>query len=245
MNPDFDDEPDGVSERDVDQVDGAFGEAENASGLPQEARRALVTLLTSLFITRSRNRGAWDALLAYEPQIRERLGDMFMHLVIDLDMEVAFKTQDPDENAPRLLRRARPLSRDASFVLIYLRKEYAYADAQDGPVMVNRSQIEEFLRAYREEGDGDEAKFERRVSTAIRHLSELNLLSVDQDASYLFIVSPAVVPLVGPDELTRLEAAYQRGTETATAASGHSDENQDDNTVDTDGHDDAPGREQI
>jgi hypothetical protein len=84
--------------------------------------------------------------------------------------------------------------------------------------VVNRSQVEEFLRAYREEGDGDRAKFERRVNAAIRVLTELKLLSADQDADYLFTVSPVVVPLIGVDELTRLEAAYQRGLDTPSSA---------------------------
>jgi hypothetical protein len=66
-------------------------------------------------------------------------------------MGVAFKTQDPDENAPRVLRRKRQLSRDASLLLIYLRKEYIYSDDEDGSVVVSQSQIEEFLRTYREE----------------------------------------------------------------------------------------------
>jgi hypothetical protein len=153
--------------------------------------------------------------LAYEQEIRERLADLFLELVIDRDLEVAFKRQSLDEDAPKVLRREKPLSRDASFLLVFLRQECAYA-ATDGPVVVNRTQIEEFLRAYREEGDGDQAKFERRVGAAIRALADLRLLSADQDADYLFTVSPVVVPLIGVDELTRLEAAYRRGVGSAS-----------------------------
>lgn len=213
MNPD--DEPD---DPDIE----AFGEQEeDPSGIPGDARRALVTLLTSRFISRAQNRSAWDSLLAYEAEIRERLADLFLELVIDRDVEVAFKRQGGDEDAPKVLRRERPLSRDASFLLIFLRQEHAYA-AADGPVVVTKSQIEEFLRAYREEGDGDRAKFERRVASAIRALTDLKLLAADRDADYLFTVSPVIVPLIGVDEITRLEAAYQRGMDTAApVASDH------------------------
>lgn len=205
-----------LAEQEVD----AFGdEKDESSGMPEAARRAMVALLTSRFLTRSQNRPTWDSLLAYEQEIRERLTDLFLELVIDPDLGVAFKRQSAEEDAPKVLRREKPLSRDASFLLIFLRQEYAYA-AGDGPVVVNRSQIEEFLRAYREEGDGDRAKFERRVTSAIRALDELKLLLADPDADYLFTVSPIVVPLIGVDELIRIEAAYQRGvveagTETA------------------------------
>jgi hypothetical protein len=196
------------------------------AGLPEDARRALVTLLTSRFVSRSRNRNAWEALLAHEDEIRERLADLFLLLVVDRDMEVAFKRQSLDEDAPRVLRREKPLSRDASFLLIFLRQEHAYADADDGPVVVDRSQLEEFLRAYREEGDGDEARFERRVDAAIRTLVDLRFLAVDPDANYLFTVSPVVVPLIGADELTRLEAAYRQGLGSEEPATATDEEGQ-------------------
>ncbi|MCE7009995.1 DUF4194 domain-containing protein [Kibdelosporangium philippinense] len=199
---------------DVDEDVDAFGERDgDPSRLPLEAKRALVVLLKSRFVSRAQNRPTWDSLLAYEQEITGRLGDLFLELVIDRDLEVAFKRQNLDEDAPKVLRREKPLSRDASFLLVFLRQEWAYA--ADGPVVVNRSQVEEFLRAYREEGDGDRAKFERRVNAAIGVLGDMKLLSVDQDADYLFTVSPVVVPLIGVDEFTQLEAAYLRGMDAA------------------------------
>lgn len=187
------------------------------SHLPTAARRALATLLTHRFITRSRNRSAWDALLVYENEIRERLADMFLFLVVDRDYEVAFKRQDPAEDAPRLLRRDKPLHRDASLLLIHLRKEHTYMDATDDPVVITRAQVAEFLRPFREDGDGDEARFERRVEAAIRAADELKLLTQDPDADYLFTVSPAVVPLIGAEEMMRFEQYFIRAAEAADA----------------------------
>lgn len=200
----FDDEPDDVG----------------GSQLPIAARRALTALLTHRFITRSRNRSAWDALLAYENEIGERLADMFLLLVVDKDYEVAFKRQDPTEDAPKLLRRDKPLHRDASLLLIYLRKEHMYTDATDDPVMITRAQVAEFLRPFREEGDGDEARFERRVDAAIRAVAELKLLTPDLDADYLFTVSPAVVPLIGADEVMRMERHFVRVAAAAGVTEG-------------------------
>lgn len=190
-------------------------ETSGAPVLPTAARRAFVTLLQSRFITRSRHRPTWDALLTYEREIRERLADLFLHLVIDHDHEVAFKRQDPDEDAPKMLRRDRPLTRDASLLLIHLRKEHMYTDAADGPVVITRSQVAEFLRPFREDGDGDEARFERRVDSAIRAIVDLRLLVPDADADYLFTISPAVVPLIGADEMMRMEQHFVRAAEDA------------------------------
>ena len=198
-----------------DEPDGSGG-----SRLPAAARRALTTLLKNRFITRSSHRTAWDALLLYEDEISERLADMFLILVIDRDYEVAFKRQDPAEDAPRLLRRDKALSRDASLLLIHLRKEHTYMDATDDPVVITRTQVAEFLRPFREDEDGDEARFDGRVDAAIRAVAELKLLTPDPDADYLFTVSPAVVPLIGADEMMRFERYFSRAAEAAGAADG-------------------------
>jgi hypothetical protein len=201
------------SPEDADDSDATSG-----SRLPGSARRAMTTLLTNRFITRSRNRSAWDALLTYESEIRERLADMYLLLVIDKDYEVAFKRQDPADDAPILLRRDKPLPRDASLLLIHLRKEHTYTDATDDPVMITRTQVVEFLRPFREEGDGDEARFDRRVDAAIRAVADLKLLTPDPDAEYLFTVSPAVVPLIGADEMTRMERYFVQAASGAPTA---------------------------
>jgi hypothetical protein len=216
--PDFDDEGEGEGE-------GEPGE----SRLGVEARRALTTLLLNRFVTRSRNRSTWDALLAYESEIRERLADMFLLLVIDKDYEVAFKRQNPSEDAPRMLRRDKPLHRDASLLLIYLRKEHTYTDATDDPVVITRTQVGEFFRPFREDGDADEDKFERRDDAAIRAVTDLKLLTSDADVDYLFTVSPAVVPLISADEMIRFEQYFVRAAEAAdpTCATGNDETGED------------------
>ena len=130
---------------------------------------------------------------------------------------MAFKRQDPAEDAPRLLRRDKPLHRDASLLLIHLRKEHTYTDATDDPVVITRVQVAEFLRPFREDGDGDEARFERRVDAAIRTVNELKLLTQDPDADYLLTISPAIVPLIGADEMMRFEQYFTRAAEAARA----------------------------
>lgn len=194
---------------------------EPSEDFPDGARRALVVLLTNRFITRTRNRAVWDILRGYEVEIRDRLADLYLTLEIDHDSGVAFKRQILDEDTPRILRKDRPLSRDASFLLIFLCQECAHADTQDELVVVTRAQIDEFLSAYRQEDDGDQAKFDRRVTTAVRQLQDLRLLNQDPDADYLYTISPVVVPLVGVDELARLEAAYRLGAD--ATAEGHAD----------------------
>jgi hypothetical protein len=166
--------------------------------LPEPARRALVSLLLNRYICRARHRVAWEGILISENELRARLDEMYLDLVVDHDV-------------PRVLRRERALSRDVSFVLIFLRREYAFADSDDEPVMVTRDQISEFLRPYREDGDSDDARFSRRVDAAINTLVKpWQILEPDPAVDYLFTISPVVVPLVGVDEMSRFEAVFRQ-----------------------------------
>jgi hypothetical protein len=153
---------------------------------------------------------AWEGILTYENDLRARLDEMYLNLVVDHEAEVAFKRQQDGDDVPRVLRREKALTRDASFVLIFLRREYAFADPDDGAVVITRDQIGEFLRAYREDGDGDDARFSRRVDAAINALIKpWQILEPDPAVDYLFTISPVIVPLVGVDEMRRLEAAFR------------------------------------
>lgn len=177
--------------------------------LPEPGRRALASLLMNRYVCRARHRSAWEGILTYENDLRGRLDEMYLDLIVDYEAEVAFKRQQDGDDVPRVLRREKALTRDASFVLIFLRREYAFADPDDGPVVISRDQISEFLRAYREDGDSDDARFSRRVDAAINALIKpWQILEPDPAVNYLFTVSPVVVPLVGVDEMRRLEAAF-------------------------------------
>jgi hypothetical protein len=179
--------------------------------LPEPARRALVSLLMNRYISRARHRTAWEGILSFENDLRARLDEMYLDLVVDPETEVAFKRQQDGEDVPRVLRREKALTRDASFVLVFLRREYAFADPDDGPVMITREQIGEFLRAYREDGDADDARFSRRVDAAINILIRpWQILEPDPAVDYLFTVSPVIVPLIGADEMRRFAAAFRR-----------------------------------
>ena len=194
-----------------------------AGRIPEPARRALVSLLMNRYVSRTRHRIAWEGIVAYESDLRVRLDEMYLDLILDHEAEVAFKRQQDGDDVPRVLRREKALTRDASFVLIFLRREYAFADPDDGPVVISRDQISEFLRAYREDGDSDDARFSRRVDAAINALIRpWQILEPDPAVDYLFTISPVVVPLVGVDEMHRLEGAFRQaaGRESSPSPGG-------------------------
>lgn len=196
--------------------DPAAASAPVAAELPLAARRALVTLLTHRFVSRSHQREAWTGLLAHEDEIRQRLGELFLELEVDHRHEVAFKRQAGGDDAPVLLRREKPLSRDASFLLIFLRREHAFTDADDDAVVVSRDQMAEFLGRYHDDAH-DEVRAARRVDAAIAAMVQRDLLEPEPDDPQLFTVAPAVVPLVRPEQLAHFERVYLAAAEAATA----------------------------
>lgn len=204
-----------ADDTDLDEVEAvtadAFGDAADER-LPLAARRALVTLLTSRFITRATHPEAWSGLVDYEDDVRARLEELFLTLTIDRDHEVAFKRQSAEDGAPVLLRREKPLSRDASLLLILLRQEHAYTDAADEAVTVSRDHIAEFLGRFQTDASHDEVRVDRRIRAAIAAMERIGLLVPETDDPDLYVVSPAVVPLVTTTELAHLTRLFQEAS---------------------------------
>jgi len=218
-----------ADDTDLDEVEAvtadAFGDAADER-LPLAARRALVTLLTSRFITRATHPEAWSGLVDYEDDVRARLEELFLTLTIDRDHEVAFKRQSAEDGAPVLLRREKPLSRDASLLLILLRQEHAYTDAADDAVTVGRDHIAEFLGRFQTDASHDEVRVDRRIRAAIAAMERIGLLVPETDDPDLYVVSPAVVPLVTTTELAHLTRLFQEASgaelrDDAAPASAH------------------------
>ncbi|NQW85706.1 MULTISPECIES: DUF4194 domain-containing protein [unclassified Frigoribacterium] len=176
--------------------------------LPLAGRKALVTLLTHRFVSRARQQEAWAGLLAHEPEIRARLEELFLVLVVDHDHEVAFKRQGGEDDVPVLLRREKPLSRDASLLMVFARREHAFTDGQDEAVVISKDAVAEFLGRYHDDSGSDEVRARRRVDAAIAALVARDLLTAEPDDPELFVVSPAIVPLMTADRLAHLERVY-------------------------------------
>ncbi len=226
---------------DVEPEEDAFGEGAKL-GLPHDARIALATLMTQRFITRVKHPAAWDTLLAYEVEIRERLDELFLSLEIDRDHEVAFKRQISSDGVPVLLRRDRALSRDASLLLIHLRQEHAYNDAIDDVLVVSRDQVADFLDRFSDGRTHDQVLLERRVDAAIRALEGYHLVEPEPDDPDLLVVSAAIVPLVTPEVLAHLRDAYLDATKRALTQDEPPDE---DSAGNDSAQDDSAGDEEI
>src|SRR5882724_3534461 len=97
--------------------------AGDSGELPLDTRRVLVQLLAGPSLDGRRHSKLWPALARDEAVIRRRLSELFLDLVIDQDLQVAFTRQADvgDLETPILLRRAQLTFLD-SVCLLYLRQ---------------------------------------------------------------------------------------------------------------------------
>src|SRR5260221_296466 len=98
--------------------------------LPLDTRRVLVQLLAGPSLDGRRHSRLWTALARDEVVIRRRLSELFLDLIVDQVLQVAFTRQADvgDLETPVLLRRTQLTFLD-SVLLLYLRQLLTQADA--------------------------------------------------------------------------------------------------------------------
>jgi len=136
-----------------------------------------VQLLSGPSLDGRRHSKLWTVLLRDEIVIRKFFCELFLELVIDRDLHVAFTRQaDADEEGvPKLLRHAQLTFLD-SVLLLYLRKQLAQAETHSERAVVSKDDIVEELKSYDKSGNTDKAGFERRIYASIEKIKKHNIL---------------------------------------------------------------------
>ncbi|MCL2479908.1 MAG: DUF4194 domain-containing protein [Treponema sp.] len=178
--------------------------------LPLETRRALTQLLSGPSLERQRHSNLWPVLLRDEEIIRRRLADMFLELVIDRDLQVAFTRQADmgEEKVPLLLRRSRLTFID-SVLLLYLRRRLIQAESRSERAVISKDEIVEYLNPYSQTGNTDSAGFTKKVYNSIEKYKERSILQGIRSSDDRFEISPTLKLLFSADEIQALGAEYQ------------------------------------
>ena len=179
--------------------------------LPLETRRVLVQLLSGPSLDGQRHTKLWPVLLRDENAIRLRLADLFLELVVDRDLQVAFTRQADtgDLEAPRLLRRAHLTFLD-SILLLFLREQLTQAESRGERAVISREDILEYLNMYDRTGNTDKAGFTKRIDASIEKIKKHNILQKIRASDNRFEVSPALKLLFSAEEILALTRLYQR-----------------------------------
>jgi len=185
--------------------------ADDTGELPLDTRRALVQLLSGPSLDGHRHSKLWSVLLRDENVIRRRLADLFLELIIDRDLQVAFTRQfDTDDlDAPTLLRRAQLTFID-SVLLLYLRQQLAQAASHGERAVVSKTDIVEHLSPYERTGSTDKAGFDKRVHASIEKIKKYNIIQKIRASDDRFEVSPTLKLLFSAEEIQELTKQYQR-----------------------------------
>lgn len=177
--------------------------------LPEDARRVLIQMLSGPSIDSKRHSKLWPALLRNQNIIRSRLSELFLELIIDQDLEVAFTRQaDTAElDAPKLLRRS-PLTFLDSALMLYLRQLLTDADIQGERAVVSSVEMIEQMKLYENSQSTDQAGFEKRINAAIEKAKKNSILNTIRGSEDRYEISPTLKLLFNAEEISTLIEIY-------------------------------------
>lgn len=173
-------------------------------GLELDERRALVVLLKNRFITSESHPREWRTIQTSTQEIRRRLNDLFLELVISPEREVAFKRSASGGGEFPTLLRDTAWQREETALLVYLRVK-ARSEQSRGEMhaRVGRSELIEYLRENRPDSATNRVADDRRADRAIDALKSAGLL-VRTDDDSAFRISPAIEPMLPVSTLISL-----------------------------------------
>lgn len=179
--------------------------------LPVPARRVLVRLLQGPSLDARRHEKLWTLLKRYERDLRSRLHDIFLELLVDNESKVAFCRQvvSDEVEVPILLRR-QSLSFIESVLLLFLRQKLTHSDAQAERAVIDQMEMTEYLRAYERSDNVDQSRFGRQMESAIEKAKKLGILSKLPGGADRFEISATLRLLFPVEEVQALTEAYRR-----------------------------------
>jgi hypothetical protein len=170
----------------------------------------LVQLLRGPYVSQERHSKNWATLLRAETELRERLGDLFLELVVDTDAGIAFvRNMESDEvELPRVIRSQRLTLIDTGLVL-FLREQLLNVEASGRRVFVGYTDIVDQMSVYRNVLQIDEAGFGKRVRTSIDKMKAQSVLlpTAEDDR---FEVSPILRLVFDADQVIAVTREVRR-----------------------------------
>jgi hypothetical protein len=138
------------------------------------------------------------------------LSELFLDLVIDRELQIAFTRQlDIEElDVPILLRRAQLTFID-SVLIIHLRQKLAQADALGIRAVIATEEIEEYLAIYERSSNTDRAGFTKRIQASIEKVKKHNILQKIRSSDNRFEISPTLKLLFSAEEIQALTHLYK------------------------------------
>lgn len=182
----------------------------DTGNLPLEARRALCQLLAGPSVDAERHARLWPVLLREETAIRERLCELFLDLVLDRELRVAFVRQADtgDMETPTLLRSS-PLTFIDSVLLLVLRQRLAEAETHGQRAVVEAEELQAQLAVYEPPQGTDRAGFVKKLNAAIEKMKKNSVLQPIRGSEGRYEISPTLKLLFSAEDVQALGAVYR------------------------------------
>jgi hypothetical protein len=215
VNSPVDTDPEDFDISSDDQGDDALENEARFAGdtgtLPVPARRVLVRLLQGPSLDARRHEKLWEVFKRYEKDLKSRLHDIFLELVVDSEAKVAFTRQvvSDEVDVPILLRK-QSLSFIESVLLLFLRQKLTHSDAQAERAVVDQLEMTEYLKAYERSDNVDMSRFGRQMEGAIEKAKKLGVLLKLPGADDRFEISASLRLLFPVEEIQALTEAFRR-----------------------------------
>lgn len=215
MNSSVDSDPDDIDLTVEGQGDAWLENEARFAGdtgtLPVPARRVLVRLLQGPSLDARRHEKLWEVFKRYEKDLKSRLHDIFLELVVDNESKVAFTRQvvSDEVDVPILLRK-QSLSFIESVLLLFLRQKLTHSEAQAERAVVDQVEMTEYLKAYERSDNVDISRFGRQIEGAIEKAKKLGVLLKLPGADDRFEVSASLRLLFPVEEIQALTEAFRR-----------------------------------
>ena len=189
--------------------------------LPLDARRVLCQLLAGPNLDAERHGQLWPVLLRHEAALRAQLSEVFLELVIDREMGVAFTRQAEtgELDTPKLLRTS-PLTFIDSVLLLHLRQQLAEAEAQGRRAVVEEDVLVDVLSIYEKNLSTDRAGFNKRVANAVQKMRDNNVLNRLRGSEGRMEVSPALKLLFPAEDVQALAEVYRQMRDSGVTDTG-------------------------
>ena len=182
----------------------------DSGSLPFEARRVLCQLLAGPSVDAERHALLWPVLLREETALRARLCELFLDLVLDRELRVAFVRQaDTGELETPTLLRSSPLTFIDSVLLLTLRQRLTEAEAQGQRAVVEVDELHAQLAVYEPPQGTDRAGFTKKLNAAIEKMKKNNVLQPIRGSEGRHEVSPTLKLLFSAEDVQALGAVYR------------------------------------
>lgn len=174
-------------------------------------RDVLAQLISGPYVTATKKVELWQTLITHEALIRSRLHDLYLELMLDRQMGVAFaqNVSVPDRDDIPGLMRTDKLTHLATMLLVHLRQQHMQAVANGEDAYLGQSEISDYLAPYlRSTGVSDDVKQQKQITSAMNAMARYSLLKRVKDTDR-YRIQDIVALIVSPERARELQAQYE------------------------------------